>query len=316
MNFVGGIPHLSSKDRLVKDDGTNWRSHMESHPTFQAYLQLKFCPRGGTVLEPFAGTASGVWPALLLGRHWKGCELSNNVFTAGKNRYRDQVKGILADGVDVDEVFDSKFKGWSGDKEFLDAGLMSQWTANIEQPTPWREAVWVLSSAKSSDMLRGTTDQDALFEAGLARECRTFGLTVRPISPEDFTPFYPVGEETEAAVAAWSNELNRYWDQKTPGIIGEEAEPVMRGTFNTPTRGLIKRGDIICLVSGIWIRMAQAWSLNKGYLQVDKQIWPEWERFVFEVAEWYTILYYTILYYTILYYTILYYTLLYYTILY
>jgi hypothetical protein len=66
MNFCGGFPHISARDKLLNSEGKALRPNMESHKTFQAYLQLKFCPRGGRVFEPFAGTCSGYDPTLHL----------------------------------------------------------------------------------------------------------------------------------------------------------------------------------------------------------------------------------------------------------
>jgi hypothetical protein len=272
MNFIGGLPHMTKKQSLVQGDGQKFRSNMESHPTFQGYLQLKFSPRGGQVFEPFAGTSSGVRPALLLGRHWQGSEVMNNVYNAGKKRYQEQVRDIIADGVDLDEVYATQYHGWGGDQKFLNEGLMSQWTANINQGTPWTEAVWKLASEK-----------DLEDEEVLAQESSTFGLEVRTVTEEDITQ-YNEGNE-KAALDRWSEEVSKFWEQKAPGIDGDANKPLMRGVFNTAKRGVIEKDEIICLISGVWIRAAQAWSMAKGYLPPDKELWPAWGGYLFEIAD-------------------------------
>jgi site-specific DNA-methyltransferase (adenine-specific) len=61
------------------------------HPTEKAVSILKplvqsFCPRGGTVLDPFAGSGSTLVAAALTGRHSVGIELEARYVACARRR--------------------------------------------------------------------------------------------------------------------------------------------------------------------------------------------------------------------------------------
>lgn len=66
-------------------DVIDWAySHNEFHPTQKPLAVLtplieSFCPFGGVVLDPFAGSASTLVAACLCGRHGIGCELEEHM---------------------------------------------------------------------------------------------------------------------------------------------------------------------------------------------------------------------------------------------
>jgi len=62
-----------------------------NHPTVKALALMRWltclvCPEGGTVIDPFAGSASGGVAALQEGFCWRGCELSPEYAEIAKAR--------------------------------------------------------------------------------------------------------------------------------------------------------------------------------------------------------------------------------------
>ena len=66
-----------------------------------AYLILKYTRRGEAIYEPFGGGASGLIPALRLGRHWRGSEANTKVWSAAYTRVREATRNMMAEGVDI-----------------------------------------------------------------------------------------------------------------------------------------------------------------------------------------------------------------------
>lgn len=90
-------------------DVVDWAySHNEFHPTQKPLAVLTpliecFCPFGGVVLDPFAGSGSTLVAALLTGRHGIGCELEEHVHATAVARLARMRRLMLGSlGVDAD----------------------------------------------------------------------------------------------------------------------------------------------------------------------------------------------------------------------
>ena len=77
-------------------------SHLEktSHPcqypvALVRRLVCALCPRGGLVLDPFAGSGTTAVAALLDGRNCVGCDISGRYLSIAESRLNDLTKGIL-----------------------------------------------------------------------------------------------------------------------------------------------------------------------------------------------------------------------------
>jgi site-specific DNA-methyltransferase (adenine-specific) len=69
------------------------------HPTQKPVKPLQklietFCPEGGLVLDPFAGSGSTLAAAQLAGRKWLGVELDSGYYEIAHNRLRGMAHGL------------------------------------------------------------------------------------------------------------------------------------------------------------------------------------------------------------------------------
>ena len=58
-------------------------------------LVLALCPKGGTVLDPFAGSGTTAVAALLDGRNFLGCDIADKYLTIAESRLNALANGTL-----------------------------------------------------------------------------------------------------------------------------------------------------------------------------------------------------------------------------
>ena len=74
-------------DVIRWDENTGNKLHPTQKPTaiLQPFIE-SYCPAGGTVLDPFAGSGSSLKAASMLGRNWLGIEMDQKYHAIAANR--------------------------------------------------------------------------------------------------------------------------------------------------------------------------------------------------------------------------------------
>jgi len=74
-------------DVIRWDENTGNKLHPTQKPTaiLQPFIE-SYCPAGGTVLDPFAGSGSSLKAASILGRNWLGIEMDQKYHAIAANR--------------------------------------------------------------------------------------------------------------------------------------------------------------------------------------------------------------------------------------
>jgi len=81
LESIGCLPGLFS-ERSRNDD----KHHMVGKPTALMQEIVNICPREGVVLDPFSGSATTGVAALLEGRRFIGCEITESNYAIGRER--------------------------------------------------------------------------------------------------------------------------------------------------------------------------------------------------------------------------------------